>query len=604
MSEVDKIVVKIGADTFELQKGVKDANAQLGSLGKAANGVDAALAGITAALAGVAAGMIVSGKESIDYADNLNKLSQKIGVATEDLSKLAYAAKLSDVDVGALQQSFVILSRGLSEASQGSGNALSAFNALGIKFKEANGTLVTSDEMLMRVADRFKAIEDGAGKTALAVAIFGRAGASMIPMLNSGRDGIKEMGDELVRFGGVITTKYARDAEIFNDNLTRLQTILSGFTINTFAPLVAGINAAVEGFAKLNPQIQGFMSAWGALTAGLTQNKDLTGAFAEVQSNIVSVKKNIEGLSQNPMSKVFNADDIALFTAQLKFLEGQAATLQAQINAARGAPTATTGGEKPPQMEDTSTAQKELDKLNQLKAVLAEKYTVIRQSFLDEVELENQKYAMDQQILLDAYNTKFISEQQYKTDLENLELEHQNKMSQIVNQGNMTRNKWDAMSGADRVKTVAGFLQQMTAATANSSKEMFEINKAASLAQGLVTAYKTVMDAYKFGNEIGGPYVGAAMAAVAGAAQFATLSSIASSQYQGGSTAAPSGIGQTAAGVTPVQQVNSAGQSGGGNSGQVVNISLQGNSFNRDQVRNLLTQINDVISEGSVLRIN
>ena len=146
----------------------------------------------------------------------------------------------------------------------------------------------------------------------------------------------------------------------------------------------------------------------------------------------------------------------------------------------------------------------------------------------------------------------------------------------------------------------------MTASTANSSKEMFAINKAASLANGIVTAYETIMDAYKFGNKIGGPPVGAAFAAVAGAAQFAQLRAIASSQFSGAGTTAPSAIGSTAAGVTPVQAVNSAGQAqgGGGSGGQTVNIALQGNTFNRDQVRDLITQINEVISDGSTLRLS
>ena len=95
---------------------------------------------------------------------------------------------------------------------------------MGISVKDSSGNLKTNGQILNEVADQFAKYGDGAQKSALAVAIFGKSGQEMIPMLNSGSQAIKEAGDELDSFGGVITTKAAKNAEIFNDNLTRLST--------------------------------------------------------------------------------------------------------------------------------------------------------------------------------------------------------------------------------------------------------------------------------------------------------------------------------------------------------------------------------------------
>src|SRR5688500_5573004 len=64
-----------------------------GSLGSLAG----PLSNLTGMLAGgaVVAGIAAMGKRAIDSADSLGKLSQKLGVSTEDLSKLGHAATLS-----------------------------------------------------------------------------------------------------------------------------------------------------------------------------------------------------------------------------------------------------------------------------------------------------------------------------------------------------------------------------------------------------------------------------------------------------------------------------------------------------------------------------
>ena len=62
-------------------------------------------------------------------------------------------------------------------------------------------------------------MEDGAGKTALAIKLFGKSGADLIPLLNQGRAGIKELTDEAAKLGIVISTETAAKAEQFNDTL-------------------------------------------------------------------------------------------------------------------------------------------------------------------------------------------------------------------------------------------------------------------------------------------------------------------------------------------------------------------------------------------------
>ena len=597
MSEVGNITVKIGADTYELQKGLAQAKTSVEGFGRSNANLNASLDKL--AIAGIAASAAVAVfvKKTIDAMDALDDVSQKTGVAVEALSKLGYVANIEGIGITGLQQSFIFLSRNLSEAAQGAGSALPAFNALGVAFKNNDGTLRNSEEVFLDVAEQFKNMEDGAGKTALAMAIFGRSGASLIPMLNYGRNALKEYGDELEAFGGVVSGDMARAAAQFNDNMTRLTEAAKAVGIslsNTMLPALTRISEELLAARKNG--------------LGLIDTLALLGSMnGRVEERLKGVNEQLDRLNDPNRVILGNRQkEIDELMRVKKALEDlQRIQDDQRAKEMEGPPVSAMGRVQAPQMVDPKIAEEEAKKLEELRIREAERLAILAESFMTEGQLEQLKFEQQQTQLAIALENRMISEEQYRMWLEQLENEHGTRMTEIVKKNMSDSEKFRHQSLQKQAKDVAGFLQQMTASTANSSKEMFAINKAASLANGIVTAYETIMDAYKFGTKIGGPPVGAAFAAVAGAAQFAQLRAIASSQFSGAGTTAPSAIGSTAAGVTPVQAVNSAGQAqGGGAGGQTVNIALQGNTFNRDQVRDLITQINEVISDGSTLRLS
>lgn len=218
--------VVLGADTAALEKGLRDAQSSLASFG-----ATFAKAGAVAATAFAAAavGIGVAVKGVINDAEKLNKLSQSMGVPVEELSKLKYAADLADVPIDALATSMGKLAKNMSDAAGGAaGAAADAFKALGIQVTNTDGTLRSSSDVLGQIAQKFKGYEDGAAKTALAIALFGKAGAAMIPLLNQGRDGIEAAKNEADQFGLTLDNKTTAAAEAFNDNLKRMASVTQG----------------------------------------------------------------------------------------------------------------------------------------------------------------------------------------------------------------------------------------------------------------------------------------------------------------------------------------------------------------------------------------
>ena len=207
----------------ETATGVNGAIANIGRIGGAYTGLVSPITGAVAAITAATAKLAADFKGAIDTGDQLNKLSQKTGIAVEKLSELAYAGDLADVNLESLATGVKKLSVNMAEAATNTNSkAAEAFKALGIAVKDANGNLRSSDEVMADIADRFANMKDGAGKTALAIAILGKAGADLIPFFNMGSRGMAEMADEAKKLGLVMTGETAKAAEEFNDNMRKL----------------------------------------------------------------------------------------------------------------------------------------------------------------------------------------------------------------------------------------------------------------------------------------------------------------------------------------------------------------------------------------------
>ncbi len=242
------------------------------------------------ALGGAASlgGLALMAKQAIDAADGLGKMAQKVGVSVESLSALEYAGKLSDVSLEQLGTGLKKLSVNLNEvATSADGDAAAAFRAIGVSVTDAAGNLRNADEVFADVADAFAGMKDGAGKTALAVAIFGKAGSDLIPMLNAGADGLRSMRGEAEALGVVFTGDTAKQAEAFNDNLTRLAEASRGFGNEVATIVLPTLGALSQEFVDAAKEGTGFASMLGS---GL---KTTLETIAVLGANVVYVFKAI-----------------------------------------------------------------------------------------------------------------------------------------------------------------------------------------------------------------------------------------------------------------------------------------------------------------------
>lgn len=275
-SVIDALRVSLGVDSAQFSTGLKKAQTGLSSFGKMAA---VGFAAVSAAAAVAGGAMLVLGKRSVDAADQMSKTAAKTGVTTESLSRLKYAADFAGVGFDGLAAGLRRVGQNIVEVANGSkGPAATAFQALGISVKEASGQLKSSDQVLSEVADRFARMENGSTKTALAIQLFGKSGADLIPLLNEGADGLKRYADESDRLGLTISSKTGKAAERFNDTLTRIGKIIEGVTMKVSA-------AALPAFQNFADLLASPAFAQAAETFGTT----LINVFNAVTQAIVGV---------------------------------------------------------------------------------------------------------------------------------------------------------------------------------------------------------------------------------------------------------------------------------------------------------------------------
>ena len=336
----------------------------LGKLGDEAGRIKGILAGLGVSLS--VAGFAVMIKSAIDAADHLNKLSQKIGISVEALSTLRFAAQLSDVSLETLQKGIKGLSQNITEANTGIGDGAQVFDALGVSVKNADGSMKSTEAVLLQVADVFANLEDGAVKTALAVKLFGKSGMDMIPFLNQGAAGINQLTAEAERLGLKLTTETARSAEAFNDNLTALKASSSSLGIalaRDFLPELTNITNAMREAANEAGTLKALwvgLGGVGNLIFNGTEIKRARDEVARIQELVDSTRKKVDtGKAPVP----FMPFDLKFNEAAMATLKKNLAQWEQELAAAKQRLDALTSPKRPEEKTPTGKPTEDMQRI-------------------------------------------------------------------------------------------------------------------------------------------------------------------------------------------------------------------------------------------------
>jgi len=248
---IGSVLIDVKADTQKLVSGFDKAEKTVANVTASMKKSIIGLAGAYASFQGINAfGSLIKG--SIDSADSLSKLSEKLAISTEDLSKLKYAAGYADVDLNKLNAAMSAMIRRTNNFKRdGGGAAAKAMNDLGISADFARKNFTDTNTTFKILLDKLGEMPDGMKKTAIAQDLFSKSASDVIRFANMGADEIQRLGDEAERTGNVIGSDFAQSSAALNDSFTALENGFSGITNKLTSYLTPSILEATRAFERL-----------------------------------------------------------------------------------------------------------------------------------------------------------------------------------------------------------------------------------------------------------------------------------------------------------------------------------------------------------------
>ena len=180
-------MVNSGKATDEAGDAMKNANKSASTFGdtlKAKLTGEAIVSGVKK-LGGALKDLALS---SITLSDDLATQATVTGLSTDALQEYNYMAELVDVSVDTITGSMTKLTKSMTSARKGTGDANDAFKKLGVSVTDANGKLRDNEDVFNEVIDALGTVANETERDALSMEIFGKSAKELNPLIKAGSD--------------------------------------------------------------------------------------------------------------------------------------------------------------------------------------------------------------------------------------------------------------------------------------------------------------------------------------------------------------------------------------------------------------------------------
>ena len=239
--EIFKLFGSIMVNSSEAEKSISNTGSKAeGLAAKLGKGITTAAkwgAGIAAGATAAAGAMLGVANKAAETADEIDKMSQKIGLSKKAYQEWDYAMGQSGVDIGVMQNGVKTLTSLMDKAKDGNASAKDSFEQLGVSIYDSSGALKSQEDMMKDAIMSLADMEDSTERAKLATELFGRAGTELEPLLNSGSAGIQELMDRANELGLVMSDDAVSAGVKFGDTLADVKSSL-GMVVTTIGTAV------------------------------------------------------------------------------------------------------------------------------------------------------------------------------------------------------------------------------------------------------------------------------------------------------------------------------------------------------------------------------
>lgn len=244
------LMATLGLDSKEFDKGLKDSEKTASTFGgslkkglatSAKIGATAMTALTGATIAGGTA--LVKGVSSVaSYADNIDKMSQKMGISAEAYQEWDAVLQHSGSSIDSM-------ARGMQTLQKNAVNSADKFEKLGISQEQLSQ--MSTEELFSATIKGLQDMGEGAERTALASELLGGSAKELGALLNTSSEDTQKMIDTVHELGGVMSDDAVKAGADFEDKLQDMQTSITGLKNNMLGQLLPATSSVMAGLTKV-----------------------------------------------------------------------------------------------------------------------------------------------------------------------------------------------------------------------------------------------------------------------------------------------------------------------------------------------------------------
>jgi phage-related protein len=245
-----ELFVKIGVDDSGLESGLSDAESKSESagskiasaLGGAAKVGAAAIATIGTSTVAAGTALVNGAKNVAEYGDNIDKMSQKMGISAEAYQEWDAVLQHSGTSIDSM-------SRGMQTLQKNAVNSADKFEKLGISQEQLAS--MSTEDLFAATIEGLQNMGEGAERTALASELLGGSAKELGALLNTSAADTQAMKDRVHELGGVMSDEAVKNAAAFQDQLQDMQTGFQSLSRNLLSDFMPSLTTVMSGLTDI-----------------------------------------------------------------------------------------------------------------------------------------------------------------------------------------------------------------------------------------------------------------------------------------------------------------------------------------------------------------
>ena len=521
---------------------------------RALSGVGRAAGAIGLAATAAATAAVALSKSLTKAADDLAKFVRRgvaLGFTADQFIGITQAVEDSGGSIKKAEVAFQRFTRSMSDADNGLLSVKRAFDNMGVSLKDGEGNMRAQGEVLSEIIDKLAESGNATEHASSLNYIFGRNWLQLVRISELGVGAMDRYTESVEALGLSVDQDLLAKSEEAQDKMTLLGKIVKNQVAHNFSEFLA-------------PAISEVSEALIVFTAEVSKADTTTGDFVEALIGLTSIGRG---------TLVVINDWIAGF---------------------RKLALAT---------ETSILLMENLFDKNAREFIL-KRHKEVSKDILDQQKKRNEEIKAGEEEyrallrgddIRENMDDRLVGQGMTKEEKEDQRIieSHQRaakEQTRILREQEEEEERIHKQHG----RVMLGVAKKQASALAAHSKKAAKVQQAIRIGEAINEGWSAAVSSYEWGAKVGGPPLGAAMAALSLAATGAYIKQLGGSQEAGG-TVSGAPLGSAAEPIT----TQPAFGVGGGEQGRVVNINITGEKFGHAQVVELVESINEELGDES-----